>query len=665
MVDLIVFSKDRPAQLDLLLSSIERFFAEWRDVALTVVHVAADDAAAQGYARVRELHPDIAFVDERATDRSFKEITLDLTGRNPLVAFLMDDQVFKAPFSLRRPEVMRFLEDTQTMCLSLRMDPGMDYCYPLDRRVPVPEFEAEGVWRWRAADGDWAYPMSLDAHIFRTAELRPLLEAVPFRNPNSLEGALANVPLPHPRLACLPEAPTVNIPDNRVQDVCDNRHGAGDAAALTARFLAGDRLDLEPIVGIRTPSPHHEIPLTWRGLVAEPAAAGPRPRVSVVVSCYQHGRHLAEAVQSALAQDGVDVDVTIVDDGSTDSTPDVARALVAAHPGRVRVLTQANSGHPAHARNAGIRASEAELVLCLDADDRLAPGFLAATAATLARHPGAGFAYGDLREFGDRERHVACREFDADALPTTNFLGSATLFRRSAWTAAGGYDAAVGYEDWDFWIGCTDAGWPGVKAPGAVWEYRVSDTGRWSADRERDARIKAAITLKRPHLYTAEQLAWARAVAAGDDVDAGARGAVPALDAEDPAAASAPAGVRGFVTVAFAEEVARRPELLAAYAARFGADDDATLVLLAADGDAETAGALVVPVLAALGLDGPDSPDMLALAGGPASVAATAAALLSEEPAPPALDGLPRFAAASADGLRALADEAWAGAAVA
>src|SRR3954452_12424036 len=285
MIDLVVFSKDRPAQLDVLLGSIERFFVEWRDVALTVVHVATDDAAQRGYARVRALHPEIAFVDESTTEQSFKDITLALTGRNPLVAFLMDDQLFKAPFTLRRPEVARFLEDPETMCLSLRMDPGMDYCYPLDRHVAVPEFEAEGVWRWGAAEGDWAYPMSLDAHLFRTAELRPLLEAVAFRNPNSLEGALANAPLPHPRLACLREAPTVNIPDNRVQDVCDNRHGTGDAAALTARFLAGDRLDLEPLVGLRTPSPHHEIPLTWRGLAhAEPAAAGPAPQLSAVVS---------------------------------------------------------------------------------------------------------------------------------------------------------------------------------------------------------------------------------------------------------------------------------------------------------------------------------------------------------------------------------------------
>ena len=643
MLDLIVFSKDRPAQLDLLLTSVERFFAEWRDVALTVVHVATDDAAARGYARVRELHPEIAFVDERATERSFKEITLDLTGRNPLAAFLMDDQLFKAPFTLRRPEVARFLEDPQTMCLSLRMDPAMDYCYPLDRSVAIPRFEAPGVWRWRAAEGDWAYPMSLDAHIFRTAELRPLLEAVEFRNPNSLEAALANVALPHPRLACLPEAPTVNIPDNRVQEVCDNRHGAGDPAALTARFLAGDRLDLEPLAGIRTPSPHHEIPLTWRS----EAGARPLPRVSVVVPCYQHGRHLAEAVESALAQEEVDVDVTIVDDGSTDSTDEVARALVARGGGRVRVLTTVNSGHPAHPRNAGVRASEAPYVVCLDADDRLGPGYLAALAGALDENPEAGFAYGDYAAFGDADFVERTPAYDAARLAVVNIVGSASMFRRAAWEAVGGYDGSVGYEDWDFWIGCADAGWHGVKVPSAVWHYRVEGEGRYASDQQRDAQIKAQLALKRPHLYSDSYLASARAIVG--------TGAAPVAEPPEPADAL----TRAFATVAVVDEALAHPELLAAYAARFGADDDATLVLLALDGDADGAAARVLPLLERLGIDGDDGPDMVAVGAPPAEVAEIATAILTAGEVPPALDGLEPFGAADADRLRARAEAAW------
>jgi hypothetical protein len=658
MMDLVVFSKDRPAQLDLLLQSVDLHFAEWRAVNLTVVHVAANERAARGYERVRDLHPEVAFIDEATTLGTFKDITLSLLGRSPRVAFLMDDQLFKAPFTVDRPEVALLDTDPEVMCVSLRMDPGMTYCYPLDRQVSVPEFEDGTVWRWRAAEGDWNYPMSLDAHIFRTDELLPLMRALPFRNPNTLEGALAAHPLAHPKLVCLPVAPTVNIPDNRVQDVCANRHGSGDAATLTERFLAGDRLDPRALIGLRTPSPHHEVPLTWAGLVEyeEPAL----PRVSVVVPCFQYGRYLAEAVESALTQERVDVDVTIVDDGSTDSTPQVAAALVAAHPDRVRVLTTPNSGHPAHARNAGIRVAEADLLLCLDGDDRLGAGYLARCAGALAADPRLGFAYGGFRRFGARTSYEPTQPFDAAALPTRNLLGTASVFRRAAWEAAGGYDAEVGYEDWDFWIGCTDAGWPGVRVDGAVWEYRVHGAGQYAADSAKDAQTKAKIVLKRPHLYTPGQVTWAQAVLIGADIPSGPEGVVPAVaEPVEPVADS----VRGFVTVALVQEVAERPQLLRAYGDRFGADDDATLVLLALDGDADAAGARLVPILEALGLDGPGSPDMLAVAAPPARVAETAAAVLTDGEPHPGLTDLLRFGAAGAGALRALAEKAWAAAA--
>jgi hypothetical protein len=669
MIDLVVYSKDRPAQLDMLLSSIEIHFVEWREVNLSVVHVATDEHAALGYARVRDLHRDVRFVDEATERGSFKDITLSLVGRNSRVGFLMDDQVFKESFTVACRQIALLDADPDVMCVSLRMDPRMDYCYPLDRHVPVPEFEDGGVWRWQEADGDWAYPMSLDAHIFRTDDLLPLLRDVPFQNPNTLEAALADRPLPRSKLVCLPVAPTLNIPDNRVQEVCDNRHGTGDAAELTKRFLRGDRLDPRALIGLRTPSPHHEIELVWTGddrtSIAAPPERRSMPRVSVVVTCFQYGRYLAEAVHSALDQDGVHVDVTIVDDGSTDSTADVARALVGAHPGRVRVLTQANSGHPAHARNAGIRAAEGDLVLALDADDRLAPGFLSACAAALDHNSAAGFAYGDFDEFGDRMIRQTTPAFDPIVLPTRNLLGSATLFRRSAWEAAGGYDAAVGYEDWDFWIGCMDAGWSGVKVSGALWEHRAHDRGQWAVDRARDAQIKARIALKRPHLYSAGQLAWARAVVEGQEVPSGPEGIVPELATlssstapREPTSAQEP--VRGFVTVARADEVTQRPDLLRAYGNHFAAGDDATLVLVAPDGNAEAAGARLVPILEALGLNGQDSPDMIAVGIVP-RLGCEAAAVLTEHATLPGLTDLRHFGAATVGALRAVAEATWVG----
>ena len=62
------------------------------------------------------------------------------------------------------------------------------------------------TWHWMGMEGDWGYPMSLDGHIFRTAEIAPLLEHLDYRNPNVLEAALARRPL------TLPKAPASTWP---------------------------------------------------------------------------------------------------------------------------------------------------------------------------------------------------------------------------------------------------------------------------------------------------------------------------------------------------------------------------------------------------------------------------------------------------------------------
>ena len=88
------------------------------------------------------------------------------------------------------------------------------------------------------------------------------------------------------------------------------------------------------------------------------------PLVSVIIPAFNAERFLAEAIDSVLAQDYPELDIIVIDDGSTDATP----VIVAGHGERVRLISQANSGCAA-ARNAGIRAARGEYVAFLDADD--------------------------------------------------------------------------------------------------------------------------------------------------------------------------------------------------------------------------------------------------------------------------------------------------------
>src|SRR5690348_2571583 len=121
-------------------------------------------------------------------------------------------------------------------------------------------------------------------------------------------------------------------------------------------------------------------------------------RVSVVIPCFNAGEHLDEAVRSALAQTHADLEVVIMDDGSTD--PATRRLLdgAAAWP-RTRILRQANAG-PSAARNAAIEAATGEFILPLDADDRIEPGYVEQAAAILQSRPEVGIVYCRAMKFG-------------------------------------------------------------------------------------------------------------------------------------------------------------------------------------------------------------------------------------------------------------------------
>jgi glycosyltransferase involved in cell wall biosynthesis len=120
--------------------------------------------------------------------------------------------------------------------------------------------------------------------------------------------------------------------------------------------------------------------------------------VSVVIPCYNYARYLPDAVRSALAQNGVDVEVIVVDDRSTDDSRQVAERLADAHP-EVRVI--ANEENLGHVRsfNVGWEASTGDFAVKLDADDLLAPDALARAVALFEAHPSVGMVYGHPRHF--------------------------------------------------------------------------------------------------------------------------------------------------------------------------------------------------------------------------------------------------------------------------
>ena len=119
--------------------------------------------------------------------------------------------------------------------------------------------------------------------------------------------------------------------------------------------------------------------------------------MSVLVTTYNYARFLPAAVESVLAQDGVEVDVLVIDDASTDDTPEVSNRLTADRRVRVRRHDE-NRGH-LRSVNEGLDALEGEYVVKLDADDMLAPGALARATDLLEARPEVGFVSGRPMHF--------------------------------------------------------------------------------------------------------------------------------------------------------------------------------------------------------------------------------------------------------------------------
>jgi glycosyltransferase involved in cell wall biosynthesis len=250
--------------------------------------------------------------------------------------------------------------------------------------------------------------------------------------------------------------------------------------------------------------------------------AGP-VRVSVVIPCFNYGRYLPDAVESVLAGSLREFEVIIVDDGSSDDSVAVAQRLIDAHPeASIQLIAQPNCGAPGQVRNVGIAQARGAYILCLDADDKLHLDFLRACADALDAHPEAGIAYADFQMFGDADTlQQPPPTWNARVELDCNFVGTASMFRRQAWQQVGGYEpdrAMVGYEDWDFWVGCVEHGWSGVKVPGALWYYRVHGGSIYSTHVRRDQELKARIVLKHPSMYCDGQRRWATGILAGDPI---------------------------------------------------------------------------------------------------------------------------------------------------
>jgi len=181
-----------------------------------------------------------------------------------------------------------------------------------------------------------------------------------------------------------------------------------------------------------------------------------KTEVSVYMIVYNGGSYLSGAVESILGQSFTDFEFVIVDDGSTDETPEI---LASFNDNRVRIFRQPRAGRP-RARNRALRECRGNFIAIIDADDLACRDRLARQVDFLNRHPDVGVLATDYEVIDETGRRLwtvqlptTDRELRRALVSGNPILNSSAMFRREVVEVAGAYDEQLPYcQDHDLWI---------------------------------------------------------------------------------------------------------------------------------------------------------------------------------------------------------------------
>lgn len=223
-------------------------------------------------------------------------------------------------------------------------------------------------------------------------------------------------------------------------------------------------------------------------------------KISVVISCYNYGQYIKEAVDSAKKSTIRDVEIIVVDDGSDD--PFTLEVLEGLLHRRIQLITQENKG-AAGARNTGIKAAQGDYIVCLDADDFIHPRYLELASKVLDSDPSIGIATSWYSIFGLLRFVEKPLPYNLYLLSNGNQLHPASLFRKTAWQQVGGYDEKMsGYEDWELWIKIGEAGWGVAQIPEVLFFQRCHGGSKFFKSRKKHVELVSHIRKMHQDLYS-------------------------------------------------------------------------------------------------------------------------------------------------------------------
>ncbi len=217
--------------------------------------------------------------------------------------------------------------------------------------------------------------------------------------------------------------------------------------------------------------------------------------VSIIIPAYNQGHYLGEAIQSCINQTYENIEIIVVDDGSTDNTREVVNSFSNSN---IHYIYK-NNGGLSSARNAGIIASSGEFLTFLDSDDMFLPDKLTLLLREFETDPELGFVAGHALLM-DQHSKILPNKFETNLpSPIHNLiLGNpfhvGSVLIKKHWQEKIGYfdESLRSYEDWDFWLRLAVAGCQMAVIPVAVSRYRFH-TGQMTRNGQQMTKANLAV----------------------------------------------------------------------------------------------------------------------------------------------------------------------------
>ena len=263
---LIIFSKNRSCQLHLLLESLEKNSKDLFDV-IFVIYTYTEKDYFDGYNKIIEKFPKVSFIVEN----NFFKDTMKLVSDSSFeyTTFMVDDNVFYRELPINREEIFNLFKNQNKpiSCFSLRLGLNSNYSHPANLSYSIGNYETVGDFikvNIGEQKADFAYPLSVDGHVFKTDFIKNCLNNVGFfTNPNTLESKLQYLLNRIDKNMCfLKESVLVGIPNNIVNNTHNNRNGLKfyfSEKELNIRYNNGETIDMDQMDYSDINGPHKEI----------------------------------------------------------------------------------------------------------------------------------------------------------------------------------------------------------------------------------------------------------------------------------------------------------------------------------------------------------------------------------------------------------------------